>query len=194
MAPHLLSLPKELRDMIYTNIFSTDDSIQLHLDLTPTSIHLRSKPLPLRSICKQIREETHDIHLLRHNTFHISLLGDPVHTDTISRDLHASEMNAIENVDVTCIASFDENHVSKKEVLSAPSWLSEDVLGLKTRLPELKVLRVIVYVQGPRYVHGGPWRSACRSQIIVWRARVQEWNNGCAVKSSYRGGETPPKA
>jgi hypothetical protein len=194
MAPHLLSLPKELRDMIYTHIFSTDDSIQLHLDLTPTSIRLRSKTLPLRSICKQIREETLDMNLLRYKTFHISLVGDPVHTDIPFRELYASEINVIESVDVTCIASLDENHVSKKEVLNAPSWLSEDVLRLKTRLPGLKVLLVTVYVQGPKFLHEGPWRMACRSQISGWMARIQEWNKGCAVKSSYRGGETPPKA
>ncbi|KAF9741515.1 hypothetical protein PMIN04_009601 [Paraphaeosphaeria minitans] len=137
MAPHLLSLPIELRDMIYTYIFATDDSIQLHLDMTPTSILLRLNDLPLRSVCKQIREETRDAKLYRYNTFDISLPGDSMRNEISYRELHISEYRAIQSVNVTGTTSFNENHVTKKEVLNVPLWLSEDVLGLKTRLPGL---------------------------------------------------------
>ncbi|KAL5372520.1 hypothetical protein PMIN03_012550 [Paraphaeosphaeria minitans] len=190
MAPHLLSLPIELRDMIYTYIFATDDSIQLHLDMTPTSILLRLNDLPLRSVCKQIREETRDAKLYRYNTFDISLPGDSMRNEISYRELHISEYRAIQSVNVTGTTSFNENHVTKKEVLNVPLWLSEDVLGLKTRLPGLTNLAVSVFAEGPSNIHHGPWLMACRSQARGWRARIQEWNEDCRLSFSYLGDGT----
>jgi hypothetical protein len=187
MTPHLLSLPKELRDLIYTRIFAADDSLQLYLDVTPTSIRLRSKSLPLRLVCKQLYEETRDAKVYRYNTFDISLPGDSTGNEIFSRELQISEYRAIRSVHVMGTTSFNENHVTKKEVLNVPSWLSKDVLGLKSRLPELKDLTVSVFAEGPGYIYSGPWLMSCRSQVRDWRARIQEWNEGCNLSFSYQG-------
>jgi hypothetical protein len=187
MPPHLLSLPKELRDMIYTRILAADDSIQLYLDVTPTSVRLRSKSLSLRLVCKQFYEETRDAKIYRYNTFNISLPGDSMRNEISSRELHISEYRAIRSVHVMGTTSFNENHVTKKEVLNVPSWLSKDVLGLKSRLPELKDLTVSVFAEGPGYIYSGPWLMSCRSQVRDWRARIQEWNEGCNLSFSYQG-------